>query len=265
MSRPSSMASSAVPFDRSTASAADTSGSRTINLMPPVALDSRKSVATRFSLSRYASIPSDSIFCRAMCASAGWSYDDTDTQRADFPRPPSALPSSASSSSLSLSSEALVIAERCYCKKERSVDPPINAPGTLGPQRSEVLLSLVVVQVVRLDVAAVVPAALRTHRVQDHADVLGLHLSQLLAHPQQQPAALRVRPDHRHHAVHARRHRDRLADDEERTGVEDDVIVLLQRPLDEVDQQLALEQFRRVHRLRAARHDRQVRHASLVH
>ena len=60
-------------------------------------------------------------------------------------------------------------------------------------------------------------------------------------------------------AVDARRQRHRLGDQQQRAGVEDHVVVLFQRPLDEVDEELALEQLGRVAGLGAGRQHVEVR------
>src|SRR5947208_1434477 len=62
----------------------------------------------------------------------------------------------------------------------------------------------VLVLIERLDIPSIVTSATGADGVEDHADVLGLDLTQAITHPQQQAARLAVGPHHGHHAVDAR-------------------------------------------------------------
>ena len=101
----------------------------------------------------------------------------------------------------------------------------------------------VVIGVVALDERAVVAAALHTDGVEDHAEVFGFDLAKLVTQALENPAAVAHRADHGDHAVHAWGQADGFRNNQQRTTVEDDMIVLFQGALDEIDEQLALKKF----------------------
>src|SRR5271167_1312388 len=78
------------------------------------------------------------------------------------------------------------------------------------PSRNPLCGSAVLIVVERSDVIAVVAAAMRTHGVEHHAQMLGFDLTQTITHTLQQAAAVGSGADDCHHAVHSWSEGDRF-------------------------------------------------------
>src|SRR5207245_809382 len=107
--------------------------------------------------------------------------------------------------------------------------------------------------------------ALCSNGIEHDAEMLGLELTKRIAQSLQETSAVAAGANHSDDSVHSRCQRHCLGDEQQRTRIEDHVIVFLQRLVDEIDQQLALEQFGCVARLGAGGQHVEVRDLCLLH
>ena len=91
--------------------------------------------------------------------------------------------------------------------------------------------AVVLILIVRADVAAEVAATMRTHRVEHDADVFGLDLPQRIAHPAQHTTAVGTGAGDGDHTVHARGQGHRFRNEQQRAAVENHMIKFFHGPL----------------------------------